>query len=112
MALKRLPQLAKAEKDLPERVSVMEINPNRNVDPVIPVASAAKAKAADASAPVESDASFEQSASLASALTATPDTRPEVVIRAENLVASSSYPPSAVIKSIASLLAANLLAQE
>jgi hypothetical protein len=89
----------------------MEINPNRNVNPVNPAAGPSRAKAADSSAPVE-NASFEQSASLASALTATPDARPEVVIRAENLVASSSYPPSEVIKSIANLLAANLLAQE
>jgi hypothetical protein len=90
----------------------MEINPNRNVDPVTPAAAPAKAKAVGGPAPVEGDASFEQSASLASALAATPDSRDEVVIRAENLVASSSYPPSEVIKSIANLLAANLLTQE
>jgi len=88
----------------------MEINPNRNVDPVTPAAAPSKAKAVGG--PTESDASFEQSASLASALAATPDSREEVVIRAENLVASSSYPPSEVIKSIANLLAANLLTQE
>jgi hypothetical protein len=89
----------------------MEINPNRSVNPVTPAAEPAKAKAAT-SAPVESEASFEQSAYLRGALKAAPDSRAEVVIRAENLVASSSYPPTEVIKRIANLLAANLLAQE
>jgi hypothetical protein len=45
-------------------------------------------------------------------LAATPDSRADVVIRAENLVASSSYPPTEVIKRIANLLAANLLTQD
>ena len=89
----------------------MEINPNRSVNPVTPAAEPAKAKAVTP-APVEGDASFEQSAYLRTALTAAPDTRAEVVIRAENLVASSSYPPTEVIKRIANLLAANLLSQE
>jgi hypothetical protein len=89
----------------------MEINPNRSVNPVKPAGEPAKAKAVTP-APVDADASFEQSASVRAALAATPDTRAEVVIRAENLVASSSYPPSEVIKRIANLLAANLLAQE
>jgi hypothetical protein len=89
----------------------MEINPNRNVDPVKPAGSVAKAKAA-AAAQTDAEVSFEQSDYLASALAATPDAREDVVIRAENLVASSSYPPAEVIKRIANLLAANLLAQE
>jgi hypothetical protein len=110
VALNGLSGLQKLFIDLPERVRVMEINPNRNVDPVTPAASLAKAKAAGASAP--SDVSFEQSDWLSSALAAAPDAREEVVIRAENLVASSSYPPTELIKSIANLLAANLLTQE
>jgi hypothetical protein len=89
----------------------MEINPNRSVNPVIAAGEPAKARAVT-SAPAESEASFEQSAYLRTALKAAPDTRAEVVIRAENLVASSSYPPSEVIKRIANLLAANLLTQE
>lgn len=89
----------------------MEINPNRNVDPVTPAVGPVKAKAA-AAANSESEVSFEQSAGLVSALAATPNARAEVVIRAENLVASSSYPPSDVIKRIANLLAANLLTQD
>ena len=90
----------------------MEINPNRGVNPVNPVAGVAKAKATGVSAPVDGDASFAQSAWLSSALSATPDTRAAVVIRAENLVASSSYPPAEVIKRIANLLAANLITQD
>ena len=89
----------------------MEINPNRSVNPVTPAGEPAKAKAVTP-APADADASFEQSASVRAALTAAPDTRAEVVIRAENLIASSSYPPSEVIKRIANLLAASLLTQE
>jgi len=89
----------------------MEINPNRSVKPVRSAAEPAKAKPATPG-PAEADASFEQSASVRAALNAVPDTRAEVVIRAENLVASASYPPSEIIKRIANLLAANLLTQE
>jgi hypothetical protein len=89
----------------------MEINPNRSVDPVTPAVGPAKAKAA-AAASSESESSFEQSASLTAALAAIPDTRAEMIIRAENLVASSSYPPAETIKRIANLLAANLLTQD
>lgn len=88
----------------------MEINPNRSVNPVTPAGEPAKAQAVTPS-PAEA-ASFEQSASLRASLDAAPDTRAEVIIRAENLVASSSYPPTEVIKRIANLLAANLLTQE
>jgi hypothetical protein len=88
----------------------MEINPNRSVNPVTPAGQPAKAQAVTP-APAE-DASFEQSAYLRTALDAVPDTRAEVVIRAENLVASSSYPPTEIIKRIANLLAANLLTQD
>ena len=88
----------------------MEINPNRSVNPVTPAGAPAKAQAVTP-APVEA-ASFEQSTYLRTALDAAPDTRAEVIIRAENLVASSSYPPAEVIKRIANLLAANLLTQE
>ena len=90
----------------------MEINPNRSVNPVNPVVAPAKAQAASGPAPTNGDASFEQSSELRATLDAAPDTRAEVVIRAENLVASSSYPPTEVIKRIANLLAANLLTQD
>lgn len=89
----------------------MEINPNRSVNPVTPAGEPAKARAT-APATAQSSSSFEQSTFLRAALDAAPNSRAEVVIRAENLVASSSYPPSEVIKRIANLLAANLLAQE
>jgi hypothetical protein len=90
----------------------MEINPNRSVNPVNPVVGPAKAQAPVAPTATDGDASFEQSSELRAALDATPDARAEVVIRAENLVASSSYPPTEIIKRIANLLAANLLTQE
>jgi hypothetical protein len=89
----------------------MEINPIRSANVVGPIAGVSKAKATGASAPVDGDASFEQSNWLSSALSAAPDTREAVVIRAENLVASASYPPAEVIKRIANLLAANLIAK-
>ena len=89
----------------------MEINPNRSVNPVTPPAGPTKSKAVN-SAATDADASFEQSSGLSAALAAAPDSRDEVVIRAENLVASSSYPPTEVIKRIANLLAANLLTQD
>ena len=86
----------------------MEINPNRHLDQAIPVGAPVKAKS---SAPVTDDAnaSFQQSAGLDSSLKATPDSRPEMVSRAEDLVSSSAYPPPEVIKRIANLLAANML---
>jgi hypothetical protein len=86
----------------------MEINPNRHVDPPTPVGAPFKAKPT-APATGDADASFEQSAGLDSALRAAPDTRSEVVSRAEDLVSSSAYPPPEVIKRIANLLAANLI---
>ena len=89
----------------------MEINTIRSANVVGPVAGVSKTKATGASAPVDGDALFEQSNWLSSALSAAPDTREAVVIRAENLVASASYPPPEVIKRIANLLAANLIAQ-
>ena len=89
----------------------MEINPIKSANVVGPVAGVAKTKATGASAPVDGDASFEQSSWLSSSLAAVPDTREEVVIRAENLVASASYPPPEIIKRIANLLAANLIAK-
>ena len=108
-------QIAPARKGLknhlPERNRHMEINPNRGVNSVNPLAGVSKARATGASAPVNGEASFEQTNWLSSALGATPDTRAEVIIRAENLVASASYPPAEVIKRIANLLAANLVAK-
>jgi hypothetical protein len=96
---------------LPERVSHMEINPNRNVSPVTPIVSASRAKATGASAAI-GGASFEQSTWLSSALAAVSDTRSQVVARAERLVASAAYPPPEVINRIANLLAANLITQD
>ena len=110
--MSRLSVLRKGLSYLPERASRMEINPNRNVTPVDLVASPARAKAAGASAPVVGDASFEQSSWLSSALAAVSETRPDVVVRAERLVASATYPPPEVINRIANLLAANLISQD
>src|SRR5687767_4865942 len=105
--MSRLSQLQKGYFSyLPERASRMEINPNRNVTPLDPLAPSATARATGASAPVRSDASFEQSNWLSSALAAVSDTRSDVVGRAERLVASAAYPPPEVINRIANLLAA------
>lgn len=90
----------------------MEINPNRNVTPLDPLAPSARAKASGASAPVIGDASFEQSNWLSSALAAVSDTRADIVVRAERLVAAAAYPPPEVINRIANLLAANLITQD
>jgi hypothetical protein len=84
----------------------MEINPNRNVDPALPVGASSKSRVQSRGS---SDISFEQSASLNAALEATPDSRADVVSRAEELVALSSYPPPETINRIANLLAANLI---
>jgi hypothetical protein len=84
----------------------MEINPNRNVDPALPAGAPFKARP---SAPAENAASFEQSAELNASLEATPDSRTEVVERAQSLISSGNYPPREVIDRIANLLAANLI---
>jgi hypothetical protein len=86
----------------------MEINPNRNVNPALPAGVPVKPRTVTGN----SDASsFEQSSTLNIALQSTPDVRPEVVSRAEDLVSSSSYPPREVIQRIANLLAANLITE-
>ena len=87
----------------------MEINPNRNVDPALPVGAPFKSRVPGR---VSSEISFEQTASLNAALKATPDSRADVVSRAEDLVSSSSYPPPETINRIANLLAANLIIEE
>jgi len=84
----------------------MEINPNRNVDPALPAGIPIKARAQAAAA---NDTSFEGSESLNAALKGMPDSRADVVSRAEDLVASSAYPPPVMIARIANLLAANLI---
>lgn len=86
----------------------MEINPNRQTGAAIPVGAPFKAKPT-APAADDVDTSFEQSAGLDSALKAFPDSRADVVSRAEDLVSSSAYPPREVIQRIANLLAANLI---
>jgi len=87
----------------------MEINPNRNLNPLNPASGQTKPRGG---ARVDGSASFEQSASLDSALAATPDSRADVIARAEKLVSSPSYPPPEVIQRIANLLASNLIAHE
>jgi hypothetical protein len=91
---------------LPESI-VMEINPNRNVDPLLPAAASSKARPAAA----RFDVAFEESAGLNAALAAMPDTRSDVVARAKQLVSQASYPPSDMIQRIANLLAASVFAQ-
>jgi hypothetical protein len=110
--MSRLSSSKRADGYLPERVSHMEINPNRNVSPVTPIVSASRAKATGAASAAIGGASFEQSTWLSSELAAVSDTRSQVVARAERLVASAAYPPPEVINRIANLLAANLIAQD
>lgn len=88
----------------------MEINPNRNVNPVPPSVPSAKTKGT--SGVGESETSFQQSEGLTSALSSVPDSRAELVARAEKLIASPSYPPPEMIKRIANLLAATLISGE
>lgn len=89
----------------------MEINSNRSLDPAAtPAAGPVKAKgAAQAGSLYNDDTSFESSANLASALSNAPDSRADVIARAEKLVADPSYPPPETIRRIANLLAANLI---
>jgi hypothetical protein len=87
----------------------MEINPNRNVDPAQAAGGVSKSRIQARGA---SELSFENSASLNAALEATPDSRADVVSRAEDLVSSSNYPPPEVINRIANLLAANLILEQ
>ena len=84
----------------------MEINPNRNVDPALPAGAPFKTRA---QAAASNDTSFESSDSLNAALKAVPNSRADVVSRAEDLVSESAYPPPEVINRIANLLAANLI---
>jgi hypothetical protein len=84
----------------------MEINPNRNVDPALPAGAPSKTRVQAAGS---SDISFEGSDSLNAALKSFPNSRADVVSRAEDLVSQSAYPPPEVINRIANLLAANLI---
>jgi hypothetical protein len=88
----------------------MEINPNRNVDPALAAGGVSKSRIQARGD--SNETSFENSASLNAALEATPDSRADVVSRAEDLVSSSEYPPREVINRIANLLAANLIVEQ
>jgi hypothetical protein len=92
----------------------MEINPNRSVDAAAAAAGPVKSRGVSqgGSVDAEEETSFIQSDGLNAALQAVPDSRADVVARAESLVSSSSYPPPEMIQRIANLLAANLLADE
>lgn len=81
----------------------MQINPSHHQDPVgqtemIRRNAATPRPAADA-------ASFDRSAALNRSLAEVPDTRPEVVERAKQLIADVKYPPIEAISKIADLLA-------
>jgi hypothetical protein len=84
----------------------MEVKLNNQTSPVRQVLS--RAIQAPTAQPGEEITSFKGSYALDGALASTPDVRAEVVDRARQLVAQSSYPPKEVIDRIASLLAVEL----
>ena len=53
-------------------------------------------------------ASFTRSAAVEAALKGLPDSRPEAVDRAKQLISDANYPSAAVVKQLSQFLAANL----
>jgi len=90
----------------------MEINPNRSVDAAAAAAGPAKSRSAALRVDNDEETSFRDTDGLNAALRATPDSRADVVARAESLVSSANYPPPELIKRIANLLAANLITHD
>ncbi len=88
----------------------MEINPNRSVDAATPAAGPVKAKGTASAESVNADdTSFKRSDELTSALENVPNSRVDIIARAEKLVSDPGYPPPEMIRRIANLLAANLI---
>lgn len=80
------------------------------MDAATPAANPIKAKGTASAESVNADdTSFEQSAGLTSALESAPNSRADVIARAEKLINDPSYPPPEMIRRIANLLAANLI---
>jgi hypothetical protein len=84
----------------------MEINTSMNVSGVNgltpPGRPAAAAKA------VADTASFTGSAAVETELKGLPDSRPEAVERAKELIGDANYPSSAIVKQLSQFLTANL----
>lgn len=78
----------------------------------VPPGSAPRGQASRAAAPAkQDDAVFANREIVRAAMQQIPDTRPDVVGRAQALVASINYPPPAGVDSIARLLAIHLSTQ-
>jgi hypothetical protein len=83
----------------------IELNANR----ITPVSSGQPPQQVRAAAPARDEATFSGAAALTEALAQLPDTRPEVVQRAREVVGTVMYPPSETLDRIAKLLAINIL---
>jgi hypothetical protein len=88
---------------------IMEINTNMNVSGVNgllpPGRSAAAAKTA------ADTASFTTSAGMEAALTGLPESRPEAVDRAQQLINDPGYPSSEIMKQLSQFLAPQLISE-
>lgn len=87
----------------------MEIKNNMNVSSVNGLNSPGRATPAAKTA--TDTASFTKSAAVEAELKSLPDSRPEAVDRARQLISDASYPPPAVVKQLSQFLAANLQSQ-
>ena len=82
----------------------IELNTNR-LSSVSPASPPQKAREA---APAGDEANFSGTQALAEALAHLPETRPEVIQRARELVGSAKYPPDDMLNRIARLVAMEL----
>jgi hypothetical protein len=84
----------------------MKINPNAN--PLSVEGAQLPKPAAPASLPAADAPSFAGSAAVNSALSSTPDSRPEAVDRAKALINDSAYPGPEVLRKVSQLLASQI----
>ena len=83
----------------------MHVDLNTNVTAIVPVAAP---RPSIRRPKVESETEFSASTALTGALKQTPELRGEEVARAAKLVADTSYPPAAVLRSLAHFLVQNI----
>ena len=88
----------------------MEINANLNVGGLGGAAPAQRTTTPAAPAGIDA-ASFSDSAALEGALKSLPDSRPEAVGQARQLIANPNYPPLELIEKLADLLASTIGSQ-
>ena len=87
----------------------MEVNLKTNVDAIVRAAVSAPRPAVTQDVDQAVSSSFEGAQGLSEALLRTPESRPDLVARAREMVASPNYPPPEMIRNLANLLAANML---